>query len=384
MTGTSDMEYNYLGKTGVKVSCLCLGTMTFGKQQGGPFNFFDTPTHSDEEMSHQLLNRFLELGGNFVDTANIYGGGAVETILGNWMKTLRSRDDVVIATKVRNATKDKEPNNVGLSRRHIIRALEGSLERLRTEYIDLYQGHGWDNATPVEETLRTFEDLVRSGKIRYYGYSNLCGWQMQKVVETEKRLGLQPCVTLQQQYSLVQRHSEWEAFMVCENEGIGILPWSPLHGGLLSGKFSRGVAPNPATSRLGFMYSQRAVGQLAAWQNFSSDDNFWELVDVLKDIAKEHGKTPAQIALKWLLQKRNVSSVIFGATSIKQLEENAKAGGNWRLSEQQIQVLDGISKCNEPYPYDMVWNARNAQRYNSFHHGSVLVEEHRVLGARLT
>ncbi|XP_060556222.1 1-deoxyxylulose-5-phosphate synthase YajO-like [Ruditapes philippinarum] len=375
MATTTDVEYNFLGKTGVKVSNICLGTMTFGKQEGGPFNFHDTPTHSDEKTAHSLLNRFVDLGGNFIDTANVYTGGSSETIIGNWLQSKhRNRNDVVLATKVRNSTKDKEPNNLGLSRRHITQALEGSLQRLQTEYIDLYQGHGWDNATSVEETLRTFDDLVRCGKIHYYGYSNLCGWQLQQVVNTYKTLGLQPCVTLQQQYSLLHRASEWEPFIVCQNEGIAVLSWSPLTGGLLTGKFKRGGVPDASTSRVGYMLAQKAFGQLGAWSQFSDDDQYWQIIDVLKQISNENDKTVAQVALKWVLQKGCVASVIIGATSLKQLEENMAVGSaQWKLSDEQMEALDTASANNKPYPYDMLLNARNAGRYNPFYEKSVKI-----------
>ncbi|XP_053382343.1 1-deoxyxylulose-5-phosphate synthase YajO-like [Mercenaria mercenaria] len=368
----AEVQYNYLGKTGVKVSNICLGTMTFGKQEGGPFNFYDSPTRSTEEIAHQLMDRFLELGGNFVDTADMYCAGTSETIIGNWFQSNHKRNRVILATKVYNP-KDKELNNIGLSRRHIVQALEGSQQRLQTDYIDLYQAHGWDNATPIEETLRTFDDLVRCGKIHYYGYSNLCGWQMQQVVDSSKSLGLQPCVTLQQQYSLLHRDSEWEPFMVCQNEGIAVLPWSPLKGGLLTGKFKKGETPDASNSRLGYMYSQKAVGQLGAWSEYSNNEKYWQIIEILRDISVKHNKTVAQIALKWLLQKDCVASVVIGATSINQLEENMKAGGKWQLTVEEMEELDKASPNYKPYPYDMIWNARNAGRYNQFHDKSVKV-----------
>ncbi|VDI65996.1 Hypothetical predicted protein [Mytilus galloprovincialis] len=224
-TKESCVEYTHVGKSGLKVSNVCLGTMTFGKNHDHPNARLQK---INEEKSHKLLDRYVELGGNFLDTANVYCLGQSEQIIGTWLKK-QKRDNIVVASKVWFQM-GMEPNSVGLSRRHIIKSCEDSLERLQTDYIDLYQTHLWDDATPIEETMRTLDDLVRCGKVRYIGACNLVGWQMQKVVDLTKYMGLTPLISLQQQYNLLTRHSEFEEFQVCKNEGLGVLPWSPLKG----------------------------------------------------------------------------------------------------------------------------------------------------------
>jgi aryl-alcohol dehydrogenase-like predicted oxidoreductase len=205
-----------------------------------------------EEVSHAILDAYAAAGGNVIDCANIYQGGLSEQIVGRWLaKNKAIRHKLVVATKARNAVSPSTagPNDVGLSRAHLTQALADSLARLQVDYIDLYQAHVWDDGTPLEETLRTLDDFVKAGKIRYYGFSNTTGWQLQKIVETAKRLGLAPCASLQQQYSLLCRHTELEVTDVCEREGVALLPWSPLKGGWLSGKLSRGGAA-PEGSRV--------------------------------------------------------------------------------------------------------------------------------------
>ncbi|KAH3711272.1 1-deoxyxylulose-5-phosphate synthase YajO-like [Dreissena polymorpha] len=361
--------YSFLGKTGVKVSNICLGTMTFGTTDKGPMGlFFSNPKQTDEAASHKIMDRYVELGGNFIDTANIYSYGNSEKIIGTWLKK-KERDDIILATKVRfPMDMAKLTNGNGLSRRHIIESCEASLERLQTDYIDLYQAHMWDNATPVDETLRAFDDLVRSGKIRYYGYSNVCGWQLQKIVETAKHMNLSPCVTLQQQYSLLRRDSELEAFMVCQNEGIGVLPWSPLKGGMLTGKFKREETPDPAGSRAGYMAAKKSEGKttFSNWDEFNNDDNYWKLIDIIKKIAEKKGKSVAQVAVRWLIQQETVSSVIIGCTSLQQLEDNMGASTGWELSNEEMKELSDAAPLNKPYPYDMIWGWAQSTRNNAF------------------
>lgn len=352
------VAYNFLGRSGVRVSNICLGTMTFG---AGP-----APTQADEELSHKILDRYAELGGNFLDTANVYGKGASEKVVGNWLKK-RDRDSIVLATKVRFPMDAANVNKVGLSRRHIIESCEESLDRLQTDYIDLYQSHMWDNATPIEETLRTFDDLVRCGKIRYFGACNLCGWQIQKVVDKIEMMGLNSCVTLQQQYNLLARQSEFEEFMVCANEGIGVLPWSPLKGGVLTGKFERDRSPEATGSRIGFIHQDesKAMQAAPAWSKYRDDESYWNLMSVLKDIAQKHGKSVPQVSLRWLLQKDVVCSVIIGATSVKQLEDNMGASNGWSLSEEDMLRLDEASPRVNLYPHEMLWRPGNV-RMNVF------------------
>src|ERR671918_2105777 len=224
------MEYRRLGSTGTVVSTYCLGTMTFGDE-------------SDEKVAHEQLDRFVEKGGNFLDTANVYSGGESEKIIGQWLAARPgARDRVVIATKARFRMGDGR-NDIGLSRVNLTRALDASLRRLGVDVIDVYQAHAWDTLTPIEETLHFFDDAVRAGKIQYIGVSNFIGWQLQKAALLTEHLSLAPVVTLQPQYNLLQRSIEFELRDVCVNEGIGILPWSPLAGGWLTGKYRRDTSP---------------------------------------------------------------------------------------------------------------------------------------------
>ncbi|KAH9488527.1 hypothetical protein Btru_062172 [Bulinus truncatus] len=345
----------FLGNTGLKVSNLCLGTMTFGE------SFFPTPGQCDEATSHQLINRYVEWGGNFLDTADIYGRGNSEKIVGSWLQR-QTRENFVIATKVRfTMGTEKNANNVGLSRRHITASIDNSLSRLCTNYVDLYQTHCFDDATPLEETLRTLDDLVRCGKVRYAGVSNVTGWQLQKIIDTTEKLGLNPIASLQQQYSLASRDSELEAFQVCKAAGIGVLPWSPLKGGLLTGKVKRGV--KPTEGRLGFVADNenRAMQAAPSWKTF--DDQIFDVIEALQSIATKHGRSVPQVAIRWLLQRDVVSSVVLGARTLSQLEDNLAAGTGWSLNKQEMQLLDDLSKPAVPYPYDMVFKM-NEDRQN--------------------
>ncbi|VDI65999.1 Hypothetical predicted protein [Mytilus galloprovincialis] len=356
------VEYTHLGKSGLKVSNICLGTMTFGKLEESPMAIFACPTQADEEKAHGIMDRFVELGGNFIDTANMYCSGRSEHIIGTWLKK-KSRDNVVVATKCRFSM-STDPNDQGLSRRHIIKCCEDSLERLQTNYIDLYQTHMWDDATPIEETLRTLDDLVRCGKIRYLGVSNLLGWQTQKVVDYSKFMGLTGFISMQQQYSLLVRHPELEEFQVCKNEGLGVLPWSPLRSGMLTGKYKRDEKMDPKSGRLAYDFEKNS--QASYWTKYAKD-TYWDIMEVVEKVAKTNGKTAAQVALKWLLQKDVVSSVIIGATSIKQLEENMSVGSGWSISKEDMETLDEASKPESAssYPYEMS-RLGNISRVNKF------------------
>ena len=221
------MDYRYLGQTGLKVSELCLGAMTFGRE-------------SPEQVSYQMLDSFKEIGGNFIDTADVYGQGLSETILGRWLKN-QIRDDFVIATKVRFGM-GVGPNDLGLSRKHILSSVDASLKRLDTDYIDLYQIHGWDPGTPLGETLQTLDGLVQVGKVRYIGASNITAWQLQKAVDLSRINGWEPFSCLQPLYNLLDREIELDIVPVCLNEGVGMIPWSPLRGGWLTGKYHRGMS----------------------------------------------------------------------------------------------------------------------------------------------
>ncbi|XP_059142377.1 uncharacterized oxidoreductase YrpG-like [Physella acuta] len=351
------LPYVYVGRSGLKVSNLCLGAMTFGESAQG------LPGQCDEELSFQILDRFVEWGGNFIDTADVYGLGKSEEIVGKWLEK-RARENVVIATKVRaNMGTQNNVNNIGLSRRHITASIDRSLQRLRTDYVDLYQAHNFDDATRMEETLRTFDDLVRCGKVRYIGASNFLGWQLQKLVDLNEKLGLNPIISLQQQYNLVSRESELEPFQVCKTSGIGVLPWSPLKGGLLSGKVKRGQ--RPTEGRLSWVaddLASRACQCAPSWASFG--DQTFDLLEAGEAIAKKYDRSLAQVAIRWLLQKDVVSSVIIGARNLKQLDDNLGAGNGWSLTKEEMQQLDDLSQTKLPYPYEMVFRM-NADRRNT-------------------
>ena len=327
------MEFRTLGGTGTAVSTLCLGTMTFGSE-------------SDESVSHAQLDRFVEVGGNFIDTANVYSRGVSEEIIGRWLaKRPEVRSQVVIATKGRFAMGDG-PNDVGLSRVSLTRALDASLSRLGVEAIDLYQAHAWDPVTPIEETLRFYDDAVRAGKIRYVGVSNFVGWQLQKAALLTQHLGLPPIVTLHPQYSLLARDIELELVPVCENEHIGILPWSPLGGGWLSGKYKRDMVPTGAT-RLG----ENPNRGMEAYDPRNRDERTWRIIDAVQSVAEGRGVSMSQVSLAWLADRPAVTSVILGARTLDQLDDNLGAA-ELHLSAEETRILDEASApVIADYPY---------------------------------
>ena len=332
------MNSRFLGKTGLKVSELCLGAMTFGRE-------------TSEEESRQILDCFAEAGGNFIDTANVYGQGASEEILGRWLED-KPRDEFVIATKVRFAM-GQGPNEVGLSRKHILAELEASLRRLGTDYIDLYQVHCWDQAAPLKETLGTLDNLVRSGRVRYVGASNYAGWQLQKAVDLSRHMGWEPFVCLQALYNLLDRDIELELLPVCQNEGLGVMCWSPLRGGWLTGRYRRDMAP-PEGSRV---QAATERGWSEAWEAYDNEHT-WGVLDALYSVAKESGRRPAQVALNWLLQQPGVTSPIVGARTLEQLESNLESSG-WSLSDEQMDRLIKASERPLPfYPHGMVAGAQ--------------------------
>jgi aryl-alcohol dehydrogenase-like predicted oxidoreductase len=334
------MHYRFLGTTGIKVSELCLGAMTFGRE-------------TDEQESHRILDRFVDAGGNFIDTADVYSRGASEEIIGRWLKDQR-RDDVVIATKVRFPM-GEGPNDVGLSRKHILAGVDASLQRLQTDHIDLYQVHAWDGASWLPETLSTLNSLVQSGKVRYIGASNFVGWQLQKAIDLSRQMGWEPFCSLQPQYNLLERAIEWEILPVCQQEGLGVIPWSPLRGGWLSGKFRRGMTAPPAGTRIEIAEEQ---GWSESWSAYNNERT-WNVLDALVAVAKEVGKTPAQVAINWLLRCPSVTAPIIGARTVEQLESNLGARG-WSLSQEQMGRLDQASEPALPYyPY----NPGYARRY---------------------
>jgi aryl-alcohol dehydrogenase-like predicted oxidoreductase len=328
------MEFRFMGQTGLLVSELCLGAMTFGRE---------TP----EDESYPMMDRFEEAGGNFIDTADVYSTGISEQIVGRWLVN-KAREQWVIATKARFAM-GTGPNDVGLSRKHLVSALEASLKRLQTDYIDLYQVHAWDNRTPLEETLSTLNDMVRAGKVRYIGVSNYTGWQLQKAIDLSKQMGWEPYTCLQAQYNLLVRTMEWELTPVCLNEGVGLIPWSPLRGGWLSGRYRRDMDGPPPDSRVD-MAGRFGWGE--SWQNYNNEFT-WSVLDALFDVAEQAGKHPAQVALRWLLQMPAVTAPIIGARTMDHLETNLGSCG-WELSQEQMQRLSAASDPGQPYPYEMV------------------------------
>jgi aryl-alcohol dehydrogenase-like predicted oxidoreductase len=327
------MEYRTLGGTGTIVSALCLGTMTFGNE-------------SAEDVAHAQLDRFLDAGGNFVDTADVYTRGASEEIIGRWFAARPGvRDRVVLATKGRFPM-GESPNDAGLTRTHLSRALDASLSRLRTDTIDLYQAHAWDPLTPIEETLGFFDDAVRAGKIRYAGVSNFLGWQLQKAALLSQFHGLAPIVTLQPQYNLLVRDIEFELVDVCRNEDIGILPWSPLAGGWLSGKYTRDTPPTGAT-RLG----EDPERGMEAYGPRNAAERTWQVVEAVREVAAVRGVSMAQVALAWVADRPSVTSVILGARTVEQLDDNLGAAGLHLDEEETARLTDVSAPVVADYPY---------------------------------
>lgn len=335
------MKYRRLGNTGLKVSELCLGTMTFG---GKFFNIAAV----DEEGANHMTARALDAGINFIDTADVYSYGESEELTGRAIKAAKvSRDRVVIATKVRSAMSEAaqagtgDVNNVGLSRQHIISACEQSLKRLGTDYIDLYQVHGWDVLTPVEETLRALDDLVRQGKVRYLGCSNWAARHLMKALVLADTRGWSRFVSLQAYYSLVGRDLEHELLPLCLEEGLGILPWSPLSGGFLTGKYRRENPTPEGARRSGF--------------NFPPIDEArgFDAIEVLSEIAVARNATVAQIALAWLLAQPGVTSIIIGANKMSQLEDNLRSA-EIELSIEEVSRLNAATQPPQLYPQWMI------------------------------
>ena len=323
------MNYRELADTGVFVSELCLGTMTFG----GRGQIWEVIGGIDQPSVDALVSRALDAGINFVDTADVYAAGESETMLG---KALGSRrHEVVLATKVRGRT-GPGPNQVGLSRLHILQAVEASLKRLDTDYIDLYQIHRFDLLTSIEDTLRTLDDLVHAGKVRYIGCSNLAAWQLMKALAVSREQGLERFKCAQSYYSLAGRDLEREMIPLLKDQGLGLLVWSPLAGGFLSGKFTRDTGDDAARrAKFDFPPVDKEKG--------------FDVLDVAKAIADRHGVSVAQVAIAWILANRAVTSVIIGARKPAQLDDNLKAI-DVRLSAEDMKALDEVSKLTTEYP----------------------------------
>ncbi len=334
------MEHRNLGRSGLEVSSLCLGAMTFGEADEKSFMH---DVGCDEQTSFAIIDRALEAGVNFFDTADVYGqDGLSERVIGRWLERTGMRDRIVLATKFRFRMAEG-PNGSGASRRRVIAACEASLRRLGTDRIDLYQIHMQDMTTPEDETLRALDDLVRAGKVLYIGCSNYAAYRLTESLWISKTQGLEHFVALQAQYSLVERDLEREHVPLCRDHGLGILPWSPLASGFLTGKYHRGQKA-PEGSRLDKWKDRFA--------RFDSERN-WRILDAVRSVAKEVGSTEPEVAVAWLLSKREVASVIIGVRSVAQLESNL-GGAALALEPASLRVLDEASAFDLGYPYDFM------------------------------
>jgi aryl-alcohol dehydrogenase-like predicted oxidoreductase len=327
------MRYRTLGRSGCAVSNLCLGTMTFGAE-------------TDEAGSQAQLDRFVESGGTLVDTADVYSKGVSEEIIGRWFadRPADVTERVVLATKGRFPM-GTEPNSLGLSTRHLTRALDASLERLGLDRVDLYQVHAFDPWTPLEETLRTLDGFIRAGKIAYYGLSNYTGWQLTKAVHLAAALNVAPPVTLQPQYSLIVREIEWEIVPAVLDAGMGMLPWSPLGGGWLSGKYQRDQRPTGDT-RLG----DNPNRGMEAYDRRGTERT-WRIIETVQQVAEDRGVSMAEVALAWVTDRPGVTSTILGARTLDQLESNLRAA-DLELTAEEAATLDAASDLQATdYPY---------------------------------
>jgi aryl-alcohol dehydrogenase-like predicted oxidoreductase len=346
------MKYVRLGDTGTRVSNLCLGTMTFGEADAQSFMH---KAGCDEDTARTLMSRALDAGVNFWDTADVYGqDGLSEQVVGRWFEATGRRDEVVLATKFRFRMGDG-PNGTGASRRRVMKTVEDSLRRLKTDRIDLYQVHCQDDDTPEEELLRALDDLVSAGKVLYVGASNYAAYRLVESKLISERRGWTGYQTIQMQYSLIERSIEREHVPTCRRFGMGILPWSPLGGGFLTGKYHRDQVPGPG-DRFGATERWQS-----SWNRLDADRN-WATLEALRGAATELDATPAAVALAWLLHKPCVTSVIFGARSIAQLEANLKAA-ELHLDAGIMRRLDEASAPDYGYPYSFIQNIQGPQRW---------------------
>jgi aryl-alcohol dehydrogenase-like predicted oxidoreductase len=326
------MQYRTLGNSGLIVSALSLGTMQFGKAMN--------VGSLDQRATNEMIRFALDRGINFIDTADVYSRGESETQVGEAVKGIRK--ELVIATKVRLPMSDDNFNRSGATRVNIMRGVESSLRRLQTDYIDLYQVHGWDSNTPLEETLRTLDDLVRQGKVRHIGLSNYLAWQAAVALGIQRELGLEKFITAQMYYGLVGRDLEHDWLSFAEYTNMGILVWSTLAGGFLSGKYNRG---NPLPSNTRFA----EAGQFVPFDI----ERGYQIVDVLQTVAKRHDVSPARVAIAWTMSRPAISSVIIAARSLSHLEDNILAA-ELQLGDEDFQALNAVSDPGTPYPKWMV------------------------------
>ncbi len=328
------MRYQLLGTTGLFVSELCLGTMTFG----GDGEMWSKIGQVKQDDADRLVGRAIEAGINFIDTADVYSNGQAEIITGQALKNLKvSREEVIVATKVFGETGDKGPNARGLSRHHIIDGVKASLKRLQLDHIDLYQVHGFDPATPIEETMRALDNLVQHGHVRYIGVSNWAAWQIMKALGIADRHGLERFQSLQAHYTIATRDLEREIVPALQNESIGLMVWSPLSGGLLSGKYQRGGETDKGDRRAAFDFPP------------VNKDHAFDCIDAMRIIADKRKVSVAQIALAWLLHQSVVTSVIIGAKRLDQLDDNL-AASEVELDHDELASLDKISALSKTYP----------------------------------
>jgi len=339
------VKYRNLGSAGVKVSSLCLGAMTFGEPDDKSFMH---KVGSDEATAHAVLDRAIAAGINFVDTADIYGqDGLSERVLGNWLAARGARDKIVLATKFRFTMGDG-PNRSGASRYRIMKCVDDSLRRLRTDRIDLYQIHMQDITVTEDETLRALDDLVRAGKVLYVGCSNYAAYRLMRSLWLSRTHHWSSFVTLQAQYSLLVRDLEREHVPLCRDEGIGILPWSPLAGGFLTGKVLRGKLPEAGTR----------LGEKERFPRYDVERN-WNILDAVRSIARETGASPSAVSIAWLLSRPQVTSVIFGARTVEQLDANL-AAAELTLAPGHIAVLDQVSALDLGYPYSFIQSSQSS------------------------
>ena len=334
------MKYYTLGNSGLRVSRLALGTMSFGDDWGWG---------ADESSSRQLFDQFLEAGGNFIDTADLYTNGNSEKMLGQFVKDSNSRDRVVIATKFSYNAEPGNPNAGGNGRKNIMRAVEGSLQRLGTDYIDLYILHTWDTVTPAAEVMRTMDDLVRSGKVRHVGLSDVPAWYAAQAQTIAHERHLEPLSTLQLEYSLAERNIEFEFADLAQHLGMGIMVWSPLASGLLSGKYKPSKGGPEGDGRLAAL----ADSGNPAFNKFTEKN--WEIVEELEKVASELGRSMAQVAVNWVANRPGVASVLVGATKLHQLEDNLGAL-EFEIPAELRQRLDAVSQPETRFPYTFFGN----------------------------
>jgi aryl-alcohol dehydrogenase-like predicted oxidoreductase len=329
-------EYTTLGRSGLRVSPLCLGTMTFGTEWGWG---------AEESVSRSLLDRYLEAGGNFIDTADGYTGGKSEEMLGKFISERKLRDRIVLATKFTFNADPANPNAGGNGRKNIRRAIEGSLRRLQTDYVDLYWLHAWDTITPVEEVVNSLNDLVHQGKILHYGFSDTPAWYLSRAFTLAEKDGKDPLIALQLEYSLVQRNIEREHIPAAQELGLAVCPWSPLASGFLTGKYRREGSGGVGDGRL-----EKVKGTDNPTLKKFTDQN-WRILDVLLEVGKQIGRPPAQIALNWVATQPGITSTILGASKVSQLEDNLKAI-EFTIPAELRARLDEVGAPPSIHPYE--------------------------------